>query len=64
MQAEAGKGSSPRKQQDRVSYRDNYDRIFGKKERPRYSKEDIEREAQQNAMRELVELSEELGLYK
>jgi hypothetical protein len=29
MQAEAGKGSAPRKNQDLKSYQDNYDKIFG-----------------------------------
>jgi hypothetical protein len=28
-QAEAGKGSAPRKAQDQKSYSENYDRIFG-----------------------------------
>ena len=31
MQAEAGKGSKPRKQQDHDAYATNYDRIFAKK---------------------------------
>lgn len=30
-QAEAGKGSKPRKQQDQDSYASGWDRIFGKK---------------------------------
>ncbi len=30
-QAEAGKGSAPRKAQDQNAYADNWDRIFGKK---------------------------------
>lgn len=31
-QAEAGKGSAPRKEQDQKAYSDGWDRIFGKKE--------------------------------
>lgn len=31
MQAEAGKGSKPRKQQDQEAFSDGWDRIFGKK---------------------------------
>ena len=34
MQAEAGKGSKPRKQQDHNAYADGYDRIFSKKKSP------------------------------
>ena len=50
MYAEAGKGSAPRKNQDQDSYRDNWERIFGKKKR-------------NEALEELVRLSEEAGLY-
>ncbi len=32
-QAEAGKGSKPRKAQDNDAYSDGYDRIFGSKKR-------------------------------
>ena len=50
MQAEAGKGSAPRKNQDQDAYRQNWDMIFGKKKR-------------NEALEELVRLSEEAGLY-
>ena len=50
MQAEAGKGSAPRKNQDQDAYRQNWDAIFGKKKR-------------YEALEELVRLSEEAGLY-
>ena len=50
MQAEAGKGSAPRKNQDQDAYRQNWDMIFGKKKR-------------YEALEELVRLSEEAGLY-
>lgn len=50
MQAEAGKGSAPRKNQDQDAYRQNWDAIFGKKKR-------------YEALDELVSLSEEAGLY-
>lgn len=50
MQAEAGKGSAPRKNQDQDAYRQNWDMIFGKKKRD-------------EALEELVRLSEEAGLY-
>ena len=32
-QAEAGKGSAPRKQQDREAYSSGWDRIFGRKDK-------------------------------
>lgn len=50
MQAEAGKGSAPRKNQDQDAYRDNWDRIFGQKKR-------------EEALEELTRLTEEMGLY-
>ena len=50
MQAEAGKGSAPRKNQDQDAYRQNWEAIFGKKKR-------------YEALEELVRLSEEAGLY-
>ena len=50
MQAEAGKGSAPRKNQDQDAYRQNWDMIIGKKKRD-------------EALQELVGLSEEAGLY-
>lgn len=50
MQAEAGKGSAPRKNQDQDAYRQNWDAIFGKKKR-------------YEALDELVSLSVEAGLY-
>ena len=50
MQAEAGKGSAPRKNQDQDAYRQNWDMIFGKKKRD-------------EALDRLVRLSEEAGLY-
>ena len=50
MQAEAGKGSAPRKNQDQDAYRQNWEAIFGKKKR-------------NEALEELVRLSEEAGLY-
>ncbi len=50
MQAEAGKGSAPRKNQDQDSYRQNWEAIFGKKKR-------------YEALVELVSLSEEAGMY-
>lgn len=50
MQAEAGKGSAPRKNQDQGAYRQNWEAIFGKKKR-------------HEALEELTSLSEELGLY-
>ena len=50
MQAEAGKGSAPRKNQDQDAYRQNWDMIFGKKKRD-------------EALDVLVSLSEEAGLY-
>ena len=50
MQAEAGKGSAPRKNQDQDAYRQNWDAIFGKKKR-------------YEALEELMRLSEEAGLY-
>lgn len=50
MQAEAGKGSAPRKNQDQEAYRNNWDTIFGKKKR-------------YEALVELVRLSEEAGMY-
>ena len=50
MQAEAGKGSAPRKNQDQDAYRQNWEDIFGKKKRYK-------------ALEELVRLSEEAGFY-
>lgn len=50
MQAEAGKGSSPRKNSDQEAYRENWEKIFGKKK-------------QEEALEELANLSQELGLY-
>lgn len=50
MQAEAGKGSAPRKQQDQDAYRQNWEAIFGKNKRYK-------------ALEELVRLSEEYGMY-
>ncbi len=50
MQAEAGKGSAPRKNQDQDAYRQNWEAIFGKKKR-------------YEALDRLVSLSEEAGLY-
>ena len=50
MQAEAGKGSAPRKNQDQDAYHQNWEAIFGKKKR-------------NEALEELVRLSEEAGLY-
>ena len=50
MQAEAGKGSAPRKNQDQDAYRQNWEAIFGKKKR-------------NDALEELVRLAEEAGLY-
>lgn len=50
MQAEAGKGSAPRKNQDQEAYRQNWEAIFGKKKR-------------YEALEELVRLSEEAGMY-
>lgn len=50
MQAEAGKGSAPRKNQDQDAYRQNWEAIFGKKNR-------------YEALEELVRISEEAGLY-
>ena len=50
MQAEAGKGSAPRKNQDQDAYRQNWEAIFGKKKRD-------------EALDRLVSLSEEAGLY-
>ena len=50
MQAEAGKGSAPRKNQDQDAYRQNWDMIFGKKKRD-------------EALDRLVSLSEEAGLH-
>ena len=52
MQAEAGKGSAPRKNQDQDQdeYRQNWEESFGKKKRYK-------------VLEELVRLSEELGLY-
>ena len=50
MQAEAGKGSAPRKNQDQDAYRQNWEAIFGKKKR-------------NEALDVLVSLSEEAGLY-
>ena len=50
MQAEAGKGSAPRKNQDQDAYRQNWEDIFGKKKRYK-------------ALEELVRLSEEYGMY-
>lgn len=32
---EAGKGSAPRKQQDKTAYDEGWDRIFGKKDKPK-----------------------------
>lgn len=50
MQAEAGKGSAPRKNQDQEAYRQNWEDIFGKNKRYK-------------ALEELVRLSEEYGMY-
>lgn len=50
MQAEAGKGSAPRKNQDQEAYRQNWEAIFGKNKRC-------------EALEELVRLSEEYGMY-
>ena len=50
MQAEAGKGSAPRKNQDQDAYRQNWETIFGKNKRFK-------------ALEELVRLSEEMGFY-
>ena len=49
-QAEAGKGSAPRKEADQDAYADGWDRIFGQ----------AKREA---ALKEMVRISEELKLY-
>ena len=38
-QAEAGKGSKPRKEQDREAYANNWDIIFGKKKAEEQPKE-------------------------
>ena len=38
-QAEAGKGSAPRKQQDREAYSSGWDRIFGRKDNNGQDKE-------------------------
>lgn len=48
--SDGGKGSAPRKQQDQKAYADNWEAIFGRKKR-------------EEALQEMVRISEELGLY-
>ena len=40
MQAEAGKGSAPRKNQDQDKFRENWEKIFGKKKEEQEPEED------------------------
>ena len=42
-QAEAGKGSAPRKEQDNEAYRNNYDMIFGTKRKTKQDEKDSPR---------------------
>lgn len=54
--AHGGKGSAPRKMRNDDAYAENYEKIFGKKEKRKHHDKHA-------ALDELVKLSEELGLY-
>jgi hypothetical protein len=56
MQAEAGKGSAPRKNGNQESYSENHSKIFGESG-------PLARKKREEALQELTRLSEELGLY-
>lgn len=49
-----GKGSAPRKNQNYDAYSENYDKIFSKDRKQK----------QERALREMVRLTEEMGLYE
>jgi len=55
-QAEAGKGSSPRKNPDNTAYAENHSKIFGESGF-------LARKKRDEALQELVDRGQELGLY-
>lgn len=61
--SDGGKGSSPRPFTDRKQFEDNFKNVFGESKLERRIREEAERKKREEALDEMVRVSQELGLY-